>query len=227
MACACVLWRDGVPLDFLGKTYDESPETSWHTASYLALLQTLTSWRHSLYLTKEFQTNDDLVVKQMNGRMQAKNGHYLPARAQVLAELEGRPRPVFSWVPFSENLAHQLACQVLTSYGVEPWSYHKDKPPFYKVAFTLVDNPYSPTAGHQDRQALWEHVVDKARIERVFFRHPKSDLTFYLGPDLFPQSYKLGWLTVEETNGSVYFDNSCRSTDPNDFVSRINDLIVR
>jgi hypothetical protein len=72
----------------------------------------------------------------------------------------------------------------------------------------------------------WSLVRQAAKDVNLTFEVLGSNtgITFYLGPDIFPDSYRLAWMTPEEKNGGPFLDHRVRSSDPDDFLSRIEHL---
>ena len=52
-----------------------------------------------------------------------------------------------------------------------------------------------------------------------------NQIEFHLGPDSFLDSYALAWTTPAEREGGTFLDNRVRSSEPDDFLSRIKGLI--
>jgi hypothetical protein len=78
------------------------------------------------------------------------------------------------------------------------------------------------------REVSWDALKEMGQKEHLYFQVPKTenDITFWFGPDHFPDSFVLAWVTPEEKAGGAdaYMDNRCRSSDPDDFLSRIAEL---
>jgi len=78
------------------------------------------------------------------------------------------------------------------------------------------------------RTVSWPLLKSMATQSHVWFQIPggKNDISFRMGPDHFPDSYVLAWITLAEKMGGadVYQDNRCRSNEPDDFLSRIEAL---
>ena len=74
----------------------------------------------------------------------------------------------------------------------------------------------------------WDAVKGLATQDHVWFKVQEDDgrLHFRMGPDHFPDSCVLAWISPEERAGGAdaYQDNRCRSSDPDDFLSRIEAL---
>ena len=90
-------------------------------------------------------------------------------------------------------------------------------------------DPRNPVVNLQDgSKTAWSVLKHNAKTRDVFFEIPdtKNGISFWLGPDIFPDSYRLCWMTPEEKEGGpdAYLDNRCRSSDPDDFLSRIEEL---
>lgn len=89
--------------------------------------------------------------------------------------------------------------------------------------------PQERTVVLQDgRTVSWTMLKSLAAQSHVWFQIPKgeNDISFRMGPDHFPDSYVLAWLTLEEKKGGAdaYQDNRVRSSEPDDFLSRIHHL---
>lgn len=94
---------------------------------------------------------------------------------------------------------------------------------------TMADKRFVQTVVLQDgHKVSWDALKGMAQKEHLYFQIPegKSDITFRIGPDHFPNSYVLAWVTLAEKLGGpgAYLDNRCRSNDPDDFLSRIAKL---
>lgn len=103
-------------------------------------------------------------------------------------------------------------------------------------------DPGSSAAGHGARIGVtepaavlkdgteipWAVVKDRALRAEVVF-HVAGDgneIEFHLHPDFFPGSFVLAWTSPEERDGrSPYLDRRCRSSHPDDFLSRIAGLV--
>lgn len=73
----------------------------------------------------------------------------------------------------------------------------------------------------------WRALKGMAARAHVWFKVQEDDgrLHFRMGPDHFPDSYVLAWISPQERAGTTaYQDNRCRSADPDDFLSRIEAL---
>lgn len=74
----------------------------------------------------------------------------------------------------------------------------------------------------------WSVIRQAAKeVDLVFEVYGSTTgILFYLGPDIFPDSYRMGWLTREEQEDpeNKFQDNRVRSSEPDDFLSRINHL---
>ena len=71
-----------------------------------------------------------------------------------------------------------------------------------------------------DEQLAWDQLKMQARMERVVFQVSGIHATFYMGPDIFPDSYALAWETHEERQSGNFMDHRVRSSDPDDFLKR-------
>lgn len=92
---------------------------------------------------------------------------------------------------------------------------------------TRVGDPRNPILVLEDgSKCAWSVVKHVARREQVAFEvdGSSSGITFYLGPDIFPDSMRLAWLTQEEKEGGPFMDRRVRSSEPDDFLSRIHHL---
>jgi len=72
----------------------------------------------------------------------------------------------------------------------------------------------------------WSLIKHLAESSEVQFRVRGSDILFYLGPDMFIDSYRMAWLTPEEQEDpeNKFQDHRVRSSELNDFLSRIEHL---
>jgi len=77
-------------------------------------------------------------------------------------------------------------------------------------------------------EVSWSSLKRMAAKDHVWFQVPddESDLSFRMGPDHFPGSSVLAWITLEEKAGGsdAFQDNRVRSNEPDDFLSRIDHL---
>jgi len=77
-------------------------------------------------------------------------------------------------------------------------------------------------------KCAWSVVKHIAKLKQVKFQVDGSDtgILFYLGPDIFPDSYRMAWLTREEQEDpeNKFQDNRIRSSEPDDFLSRMHHL---
>lgn len=77
-------------------------------------------------------------------------------------------------------------------------------------------------------EVSWGQVTGLATRDEVVFRvaGDRNEIEFHMHPDFFPGSLVLAWTTPEERDGTCpYLDCRCRSSDPDDFMSRIESLI--
>jgi ribonuclease HI len=191
-------------------------DSSWHTSTYLALSYAVEQSEQYLRAPSAdltFLTDNKMVVQQMTGRWGAKDGHYLDARADALATLErvlpGR-RIRFVWVSQKENRAVTICKNLFQSFGVKLWSWKEEK---QKQQEAAPGGPRNPIVNLRDgSKTAWSDL--KLLAKR-------------LGPDIFPDSYRLSWMTAQEKEGGpdAYLDHRVRSNDPDDFLSRIAHLI--
>jgi hypothetical protein len=79
------------------------------------------------------------------------------------------------------------------------------------------------------RARTWGDLVAAARSKRTVSFEVEGDrngVVFNLGPDIFPNSFRMTWTTREEREGAMPFlDGRARSTTPSDFLSRISSLV--
>lgn len=209
------------------------PDSSWHTATYRALsyaVEQCQRYLGSSYADFTFVTDNKMVVNQMTGKWGAKDGHYLDARANALATLEGALPGVrirFVWVPQNKNRAITICKNLFESFGVKLWSWKEEK---QKQQDAVPGGPRNPIMNLRDGSKLpWSELKLKAKDGDVFFEVPGAEngISFWLGPDVFPDSYRLAWMTAAEKEGGsdAYQDNRVRSSEPDDFLSRIDHLI--
>lgn len=74
----------------------------------------------------------------------------------------------------------------------------------------------------------WEQIKKLTSGEPFYFqvKGDTSQMTFWLSRDFFKDSYVLAWLSWAEKCGDTpYLDRRCRSTDLDDFLSRIDSVI--
>ena len=79
-------------------------------------------------------------------------------------------------------------------------------------------------------KAAWSDLKLSAKTQQVFFEIPgdESGISFWIGPGgCSSNDYRLSWMTAEEKEGGpdAYLDHRVRSSEPDDFLSRINHLI--
>ena len=91
-------------------------------------------------------------------------------------------------------------------------------------------DPRNPVVVLQDgSKTAWSVLKDNAKTRHIWFQMPegRNDISFRIGPDHFPDSYVFAWVTLAEKLGGpdAYLDNRCRSSDPDDFLSRIEKLV--
>ena len=208
-------------------------DSSWHTATYLALSNAVDACKHQLQDPSAditFVTDNKMVVQQMTGRWRANDGHYLEARAEALATLERvipGVRVQFVWVPQDQNRALPLCKNLFQTFGVKLWSWREEK---QKQQEAEPGGARNPIVNLQDGSKVpWSELKLKAKERDVFFEIPGAEngISFWLGPDVFPNSYRLSWMTAAEKEGGpdAYQDNRVRSSEPDDFLSRIEHLI--
>jgi hypothetical protein len=222
VALAYVLVGDGGPLAEGTLFMPPSVDGSWHSATYHALAFALEQCRGRLGSNPTFVTDNEMVVKQMTGLLGVKGGHYVGAREDAIEALvqafpSKQSKPAFKQVRRSENLAASLCSDMLEKHDIDPWTYKK-KSPVEGIELILDSGASAP----------WEDVKEHAKSGRVSFgvAGDLGQIEFYLGPDIFPGSYVLAWTTPEERVGGTFLDSRCRSNDPDDFVSRIMQLVT-
>jgi len=131
MGAAFVVCEGEFPVALSALCMDAGHDASWHSATYHALAHALEVWGDPLDAdSTEFLTDNEFVVKQMNGVFRVKGGRYFEAREDALGALaQAFPlrgsSPSFSWISRAQNLAFPLAQGLLVQRGVEPWSYKK------------------------------------------------------------------------------------------------------
>lgn len=91
-------------------------------------------------------------------------------------------------------------------------------------------DPRNPVVYLEDHtRVAWSVLKYNAKTRDIFFQMPddKTGTSFWLGPDIFPDSYRLCWMTAAEKEGGpdAYQDHRVRSSEPDDFLSRINHLV--
>ena len=226
MAISFTLLVNGKIHTTSAKYVPANPDGSWHTATYLALDYAVEECRHYLRSDPTFVTDNKMVVQQMTGRWGAKDGHYLDARNKALAIL-GAQQFRFVWVPQNKNRAITICKNLFESFGVKLWSWKEEK---QKQQDAVPGGPRNPIMNLRDGSKLpWSELKLKAKDGDVFFEVPGAEngISFWLGPDVFPDSYRLAWMTAAEKEGGsdAYQDNRVRSSEPDDFLSRIDHLI--
>jgi len=223
MALAYVLAEDGAPLAEGSLFMPPCLDGSWQSATYHALAFVIEQCRGRLGKSPVFITDNEMVVKQMNGLLGVKGGHYVEAREDAIEALvqvfpSQESKPVFQHVRKSENLAASLCHDMLEKHDVDPWTYKKKKKNATDGLALVLDSGTS---------VPWNDVKTLAKSGRVAFGvgGDLGKIEFYLGADIFPGSYVLAWTTPEERAGGPFLDSRCRSNDPDDFVSRIMQLV--
>ena len=233
MASTFTLLVNGKPRLTSAKYMPAYQDGSWHTATYFALAYAVDQCRQYLRSSSAditFVTDNKMVVQQMAGKWGAKDGHYLDARADALATLERvlpGSRVRFVWVPNNKNLAISACMDLFRAHEIKVWSWKEER---QKQEDAAPGGPRNPIVNLQDGSKLaWSELKHKAKAGDVFFEIPGAEngISFWLGPDVFPDSYRLAWMTAAEKEGGAdaYQDNRVRSSDPDDFLSRIDHLI--
>lgn len=224
MVLSYVVLRDGKPVVSSASFLPEAPDASWHTATYLALADLLEQRRGNLGGTPRFLTDNELVVKQIQGRRGVKGGHYVEAREDALDQmahafpLRGQEWSI-SWIPRSANLAVPLGVRLFDAHGIEPWFYDRHKMLHVGPTAVLKDGTEVP----------WSVIKDMGARDAVSFRvaGDRNGIEFRLQPDFLPGSFVLAWTTAPERAGLLYTDCRCRSNNPDDFLSRIASLVSK
>lgn len=217
MAIAFTILEHGEEVMSGVKLLPEEYDASWHSAVYNALAFTIEQQQGRLGSAPIFLTDDERVVLQMEGKRGVNGGHYVEAREDAIAMLVGEfPQacPEFKWVSQEKNLALPLCLDLLTKRGITPWTYKRDRNE--DIEMVLASGSV----------VKWSEIVDTARNGRVVFRigGDRNKIEFHLKPDIFPHSFVLAWTTVEEREGGPFMDCRVRSSEPDDFLSRIRSL---
>jgi len=133
MGAAFVVCQGNLPVAVSAICMDAGHDASWHSATYHALTHVFEEWggRLPAGLT-ELVTDNEFLVKQMNGLLGVKGGHYVEAREDALGALarafpQRGATPLIFWVPREQNLAVPVAEDMLLCRGIEIWSYKKQR----------------------------------------------------------------------------------------------------
>lgn len=224
MAFAYVVTVGGKPVrsgaEFRGDDGWCSPDASWHTATYEALSFAVLREGNAITNGAPLCTDDEMVVKQMQGLRGVKDGHYIGAREAAIKGLSRwlQQKPTFKWIPYPRNRAVYLCHDLFEAQGIEPWSY-KNK------SLEHDDAPIPFIAG--GARTTWADLKARAVTRQAIFTVDRdtNKLVFHLGPDIFPGSFRLAWTTPEERAGGPFLDRRVRSNEPDDFLSRIRSLV--
>jgi len=133
MGAAFVVCKGNLPVAVSALCMDAGHDASWHSATYHAFAHVLEEWGGRLSAkSTEFVTDNEFVVKQMNGLLGVKGGHYVEAREDALGALarafpQRGSTPTISWIPREQNLAVPAAEDMLLCRGIEVWSYKKQR----------------------------------------------------------------------------------------------------